>query len=159
MEVSGDEFENTQRSEMSNQRSQGNQPTSSNVEAESYTYSPQERFRMDFRQLFWLGSFHLKILKSRPQINIPNLSICHPKIREARVWALNQSIDFANPKWLLTWIALDTRTNLTISWVILNLKIQHRWALISEGIWQTRLTLEDQHFPKGRFRTTWGRIL
>ena len=52
MEVSGDEFENTQRSEMSNQRSQGNQPTSSNVEAESYIYSPQERFRTDFRHVF-----------------------------------------------------------------------------------------------------------
>ena len=59
MEISGDEFENTQRSEVSNQRSQANRPTSSNVEAESFTYSPQERFRMDSRQLFLLGSFHL----------------------------------------------------------------------------------------------------
>ena len=43
MEVSGDEFENTQRSEVqSTQQSQNNQPTSSHTEAESDTYPPQE---------------------------------------------------------------------------------------------------------------------
>ena len=43
MEVSGDEFENTQRSEVeSTQQSQNNQPTSSHTEAESDTCPPQE---------------------------------------------------------------------------------------------------------------------